>query len=155
MKYIISLVCLSFSYISFGQFQATDKSITKSKYLTEIRLQVTHFPFGIKSERTLFFDSSNWHASENGEILVVKKDLSLLIDELNKINPGELKSQSELNLDSQFGVDDGVHYLFSYKNGDKIKYVTFDNPELFQKQYPKVKEFEKYMVLVKIFFKLL
>lgn len=147
-------------------FYGTSKGLTplaKSDNYLEIRMSVFYAPVGGFEDRVITYDGKDWSAT------LIKSSLNLydstattitkliprhsytdIIQQMADIGLFNLPSQQELNKPNR--VFDGNMYSFTYKVGNRYRQLTFDNPSIYKKLYPKTKAFKKYEELVDIFY---
>lgn len=141
-----------------------------SKNYLEIRVISIYMPLGGFSEQVITFNGNNWDGFKLEQSnrtydsltktrilkkskLVAKNGYSKFISKLEKADLFIIPSQNEIKLDNRISVFDGVSYAILYKVGAKFRCVRYNNPDVFQKEYPQIKNFKKFRKLIKLFSK--
>jgi hypothetical protein len=143
-------------------------ALAYSKNDIEIRFISIYEPFGSFEERVTSFDGKSW----NGFILkdsrikfdtlkscvfpfdcklISKEGFPIFISALEKAGLFGIRSLNEIELENHLAVFDGASYVILYKIGNKFRCIRFNNPEIFKEHNPRIKEFQQYMSLVKLF----
>lgn len=137
--------------------------LAKSDNYLEIRMSVFYAPVGGFENRVITYDGKAWSAT------LIKSSLNFydttattitklstrhsytdIIQQLADIGLFNLPSQHELNKPNR--VFDGNMYSITYKVGNRYRQLTFDNPNIYKKLYPKTKAFKRYEDLINVFY---
>ena len=81
--------------------------------------------------------------------IIPEKGFDSLLNMLYEIDLFTLPDQKKLKKKSI--VFDGSMFTVSFKIGNNYRMYHFDNPEIYEKRYPKTKAFKKYKALLYLF----
>ncbi len=141
-----------------GEKECGLDSIIKSKNELEIRLSVGHLPSTAWDEFVIVFNKGIWSTTKFSYLFGRKSFDSLNPIEVFKLKPTMgfdslfinlkankifiLPSQEKLNVKED--ISDGTRYILTFKAGEKYRTYYFNNPSLYQIEYPDKLEFKYY-----------
>lgn len=143
--------------------------VCNSKNELEIRLRTSYAPHSGTNTIVITYNEGNWVAKKfeikfGGAVgaIVDSKRLfrnpyepkgydSVFMSLFERLKKNEIfLLPSQINLHPKGMVMDGVVYLLTYKIGDKFRTYNFDNPQLYKKSNPDMKEFDEYQLIVNL-----
>lgn len=145
----------------------SNPEICASKNKIEIMLNTITLPNGANELIILYFNNSKWNAEKyryekspignTVESTVIQPNTDnekiaqsvfrLIFDTLKKNNIFLLSDQKDLKMERT--ITDGVSYIITFKVDNNYRSYHFDNPKMYLKEYPKIKELKQYETIVK------